>query len=63
MNPEDVLAVLPDGKDGTMSMEEIALALGMDISSYTATAKIKRQLPEPFDISKNGSQTAGYSIK
>jgi hypothetical protein len=27
-----------------MSMKEIAIALGLDISSYTATAKTKRQL-------------------
>jgi predicted transcriptional regulator len=44
MNPEAVLAVLPDNKDEAMSMKEIALALGMDISSYTAMGRTKRQL-------------------
>ncbi len=44
MNPEDVLAVLPDSKDKAISMKEIALALGLDISSYTAMTKTKRQL-------------------
>ncbi len=38
------MAVLPDNKDEAMSMKEIAIALGMEISSYTATAKTKRQL-------------------
>ena len=44
MNPEAVLAVLPDNKDEAISMKEIALALGLDISSYTATGRTKRQL-------------------
>ncbi len=44
MNPEAVLAVLPDNKDEAISMKEIALALGLDISSYTAMARTKRQL-------------------
>ncbi len=44
MNPEDVLAVLPNSKDKAVSMKEIALAFGLYISSYTAMAKTKRQL-------------------
>ncbi len=41
MNPQIVLAVLPNNKDEAMSMKEIALALGLDISSYTAMGRIK----------------------
>ena len=44
MNPEDVLAVLPDSRDEAISMKEIAIALGLDISSYTAKGRTKRQL-------------------
>lgn len=44
MNPETVLAVLPDNKDEALSMKEIAIALGLDISSYTVMARTKRQL-------------------
>ncbi len=44
MNHDAVLAVLPDNEDEAISMKEIALALGLDISSYTATGRTKRQL-------------------
>lgn len=44
MNPDTVLAVLPDSKEEAKSLKEIALAMGMDISSYTAMARTKRQL-------------------
>jgi len=44
MNPEVVLAVLPDNKEEAKSLKEIALAMGLDISSYTAMARTKRQL-------------------
>ncbi len=43
MNPEVVLAVLPNTRDEAKSIKEIALALGLDIYSYIA-AKTKRQL-------------------
>ena len=44
MNPEAVLAVLPDSKEDALTLEDIAIALGMDISSYTAMGRTKRQL-------------------
>jgi hypothetical protein len=44
MNSEAVLAVLPDRKEDALSMKGIALALGLDISSYTAMGRTKRQL-------------------
>ncbi len=44
MNPEAVLAVLPNSKAEAISVKEIALAMGLNISSYTAMAKTKRQL-------------------
>ncbi len=44
MNHDAVLAVLPDNEDEAISMKEIALELGLDISSYTATGRTKRQL-------------------
>jgi hypothetical protein len=44
MNPEAVLAGLPNSKEDALSLNEIALAMGMDISSYTATGRTKRQL-------------------
>jgi predicted transcriptional regulator len=44
MNSEAILAVLPDSKENAISMNEIALALGLDISSYTALGRTKRQL-------------------
>jgi predicted transcriptional regulator len=44
MNSEAVLAILPNNEEETLSMNEIALALGLDISSYTAMGRTKRQL-------------------
>ncbi len=44
MNPEAVLAVLPNSKEDALTMEDIALALGLDISSYTAMGRTKHQL-------------------
>jgi predicted transcriptional regulator len=44
MSPEAVLAVLHDSKDDALSMNEIALAMSLDISSYTAMGRTKRQL-------------------
>jgi predicted transcriptional regulator len=44
MNSEAVLAVLPDSKENALSMNEIASAMGMEISSYTAMGRTKRQL-------------------
>jgi predicted GNAT superfamily acetyltransferase len=44
MNSEAVLAVLPNSKAYALSMNEIALAMGLDISSYTAMSRTKRQL-------------------
>ncbi|MGA9098054.1 MAG: hypothetical protein WB392_03895 [Methanotrichaceae archaeon] len=44
MNPEVVLAVLPDSNEDALTLEDIALALNLDISSYTAMGRTKRQL-------------------
>ena len=44
MNSEAVLAVLSDSKEDALSMNEIALAMSLDISSYTAKGRTKRQL-------------------
>jgi hypothetical protein len=44
MNPETLLALLPNSKDDALSLNEIALAMGLDVSSYTAMDRIKRQL-------------------
>ena len=44
MDPEAVLAVLPDSKEDALTLEDIAFALGLDTSSYTAMGRTKRQL-------------------
>jgi hypothetical protein len=44
MNPEAVRAVLPASKENALSLNDIALALGLDISSYKAMGRTKRQL-------------------
>ncbi len=44
MNPEAVLSVLSDNKEDAKSLKEIAIAMGLDVSSYTAMARTKRQL-------------------
>ena len=44
MNPEAVLAVLPDSKEDALTLGDIALALSLDTSSYTAMGRTKRQL-------------------
>jgi predicted transcriptional regulator len=44
MNSEAILAVLPDSKENALSMNEIALAMGLDISSYTSMGRTKRHL-------------------
>jgi hypothetical protein len=44
MNHEAVLAILPGSKENALTQEDIALAMGMDTSSYTARGRTKRQL-------------------
>ncbi len=44
MNPEAVLAVLPNSKEDALTLEDIALALALDTSSYTAMGRTNRQL-------------------
>ncbi len=44
MNSELVLEFLPINKEDAKSMDEIAQAMGLDISSYTSSARTKRQL-------------------
>jgi len=36
MNHEEVLAAIPDGREETKSIEEIAQDVGLEISSYVA---------------------------
>lgn len=44
MNPEVVLAVLPDNKEDAFTLGDIAFALGLDTSPYTAMGRTKHQL-------------------
>ncbi len=44
MNPETVLAILPDSKEDALTLKDIALVLGLDISSHTAMGRTKHQL-------------------
>jgi hypothetical protein len=44
MNPETLLAFLPNSGGDALSLNEIALAMGLDTSSHTAAARTKRQL-------------------
>ena len=44
VNHEAVLAVLPDSKEEAISLKEIALAMGLEISSYTDWNRAERSL-------------------
>ncbi len=44
MNPEAVLAVLPDSKEEAKSLKEIALAMGLEISTHTDWIRAERSL-------------------
>ncbi len=44
MNPEAVLAVLPDSKEDVLSIKEIAHAMGLDISSHTEQIRMEKKL-------------------
>ena len=44
MNHEAVLAVLPDSKDDAKSLKEIAIEMGLDISSYIDWIRVERRL-------------------
>jgi hypothetical protein len=44
MNHEEVLAVLPDSKEEAKSIKEIAMAMGLEISSYVDWVRAERRL-------------------
>ena len=44
MNHEEVLAVLPDCKEEAKSINEIAQAMGLEISSYVDWVRAERRL-------------------
>jgi hypothetical protein len=50
MNYEPLLAVLPDNKEDAKSMKEIALALGLDISSHASWIREQRTLARVLRI-------------
>jgi len=44
MNHDTILAVLPDSKDDAKSLKEIAIEMGLDISSYIDWIRVERRL-------------------
>jgi len=44
MNQEAILAVLPNSKDNAKSLKEIAIEMGLDISSYVDWVRVERRL-------------------
>jgi hypothetical protein len=44
MNQDAILAVLCDSKDDAKSLKEIALEMGLDISSYVDWVRVERRL-------------------
>jgi len=44
MNYDDVLAVLPDSREEANSINEIAQAMGLEISSYVDWVRAERRL-------------------
>ena len=48
MTPEADLAVLPNSKEDALSMREIALASGLDISSNIVRGRTNRHLSRPL---------------
>ena len=44
MNPEAVLAVLPDSKEDALSMKEIAHAMGLETTLYTDRIRTEQKL-------------------
>ena len=44
MNHEEVLAVLPDSREEAKSINEIAQAMGLEISSYVDWARAEQRL-------------------
>ncbi len=49
MNPEAILAVLPDSKEDALTLEDIALVVGLDTSSYIAIGRKSASFPERSD--------------
>lgn len=50
MNPDAVLAVLPDSKEEAKSLREIALAMSLDISTHTDWIRAERSLARVLRI-------------
>lgn len=50
MNPEAILAVLPDNKEEAKTLKEIAQAMGLDISSHTDWIRTQRTLARVLGI-------------
>jgi hypothetical protein len=50
MNYEPLLAVLPDSKEDAKSRKEIALAMGLDISSHASWIREQRTLARVLRI-------------
>lgn len=44
MNHEDILAALPESKEGARALKEIARKMGLDISSYVSWIRAERKL-------------------
>ncbi len=44
MNPESVLAALPDNKEEAKSLKEIAQAMGLEVSTHTDWIRAERNL-------------------
>ena len=44
VNQESILAALPDSKDDAKSLKEIAIEMGLDISSYIDWIRVERRL-------------------
>ena len=44
MNQDTILAVLPDSKDDAKSLKEIAIEMGLDITSYVNWIRVERRL-------------------
>jgi len=44
MNHDDILAVLPDSREEAKSIKEIAIAMGLETSSYVDWVRAERRL-------------------
>src|SRR5512136_658399 len=44
LDPEDILAVLPESIDGAKSLKEIALTMELEMASYADWIRVERRL-------------------